>query len=135
MKKQRLQQWMAWRDDYRCARPPVSCQGCDTFYPTGKDAAVMTFQGFNLIRCSECDTPKPKAEPTVLFPHVYKRVFRDVACRYIERFGGSTFMLQTDVDDAEIYLRNRQGFTIATVSMFDRFAKPVNDTELADIPF
>lgn len=133
MSQKNLQQWMAWRDDYRCARPDVSCQGCDTFYPQGKHAPMMQFQGFNLVHCSECE--KPKAEPVLLFPHVYKRVFRDVACRYIQRFGGSTFSVQTDVDDAEIYLRNALGFPIATVSMFDRFPKPVDASELSDIPF
>lgn len=126
-------QCLAWRDDYRCARPPVSCQGCDTYYPTNVDAQQMTFEGFNLVHCSNCE--KPKREPVVLFPHAYRRVFRDVACRYIARFGGSTFMLQTDADDAEIYLRNSDGFTIATVSPFDRFPKSFDETELADIPF
>ena len=64
-----------------------------------------------------------------------RSVFRDVACRYIQRFGGSTFMIQTDVDDADIYLRNADGFAIATVSAFDRFPKTIDDTELDDIPF
>ena len=144
---QSLRKWMAWRDDYRCARPPVSCQGCEKnmmplgkpngayflHFPSGKGTALMVFQGFNLVRCSECE--KPKADPQILVPHVYKRVFRDVACRYIARFGGSTFMVQTDADDAEIYLRNPHGEVIATVSMFDRFPKQVDENELADIPF
>ena len=130
MKKQHLQQWMAWRDDYRCARPLVSCQGCDTFYPSHQSATQMVFEGFNLVRCSACNE---KTEPKIPFPHVYKRVNRDVACRYIQRFGGSTFSVQTAIDDCEIYLRNAFGFPIATVSMFDKFPKvsPVFD----DIPY
>ena len=47
-------QWFAWRDDYRCARPDVSCEGCDTFYPSAQSATQMTFDGFRLVSCSEC---------------------------------------------------------------------------------
>ena len=135
MKNQCLRQWMAWRDDYRCARPPVSCQGCDTFYPPNEHANVMIFEGFNLVRCSKCETQKTQrgSEPEILFPHVYRRVFRDVACRYIRRFGGSTFSVQTAIDDCEIYLRNAIGFPIATVSMFDKFPKPTPVFD--DIPY
>ena len=47
--KRNLWQWLAWRDDYRCARPePVTCKGCGTHYPVHKDAAVMRYLGFNL---------------------------------------------------------------------------------------
>ena len=140
MKNRHLQQWMAWRDDYRCARPPVSCQGCDTFYPPNEHANVMIFDGFQLVECSEC---KKKAqagkqtEPEILFPHVYKRVNRDVVCRYIQRFGGSTFSVQTAADDCEIYLRNRHGATIATISLLNRFPEtpPENDSVFADMPY
>ena len=53
--KRNLRQWLAWRDDYRCARPePVTCKGCGTHYPVHKDAAVMRYLGFNLVECSEC---------------------------------------------------------------------------------
>ena len=57
-----LRNWLAWRDDYRCARPPVSCQGCDTYYPSEKHAAVMVFEGFNLVRCSDCENAKDENE-------------------------------------------------------------------------
>ena len=140
-----LQKWLAWRDDYRCARPEaVTCQGCDTYYPPQKNAAVMTFEGFNLVHCSNCEQrhPKPNAnqpngqtEPEILFPHVYRRVNRDVACRYIRRFGGSTFSVQTAIDDCEIYLRNCLGLTIATVSMFDKFPKPQDEQVFDEIPY
>lgn len=136
MKNKHLQQWMAWRDDYRCARPPVSCKGCDTFYPPNKHATQMVFEGFNLVRCSACK-PNGQTEPEILFPHVYRRVNRDVVCRYITRFGGSTFSMQTAADDCEIYLRNRHGATIATVSLLNRFPEtpPENDSVFADMPY
>ena len=136
MKKQRLRQWMAWRDDYRCARPPVSCQGCDTYSPPNKHANVMVFEGYRLVRCSKCQTPRTRqTEPEILFPHVYRRVNRDVVCRYIRRFSGSTFSVQTAADDCEIYLRDRHGKTIATVSLFDRYPKPPADSVFADMPY
>ena len=85
-----------------------------------------------LVACKHC---KPADEPEILFPHVYKRVFRDVACRYIQRFGGSTFAIQTDADDAEIYLRDRFGEVIATVSLLDQFPKPLAESVFADMPY
>lgn len=57
-----MEQWQAWRDDYRCARPPVSCQGCDTYYPTNKDPALMIFDGFSLVECSNCKKSKEPRE-------------------------------------------------------------------------
>ena len=134
MKKQRLQQWMAWRDDYRCARPPVSCNGCDTFYPPNAHAPVMVFEGFTLVRCTACK-PNGQTEPEILFPHVYRRVFRDTVCRYIRRFGGSTFSVQTAADDCEIYLRDKHGRTLASVSFLDRYPKPPAPSTFADMPF
>ena len=46
--------WRFWKEDYRCERPAVSCEGCDTFYPSGQSAAQMMFDGFRLVSCSEC---------------------------------------------------------------------------------
>ena len=57
-------------------------------------------------------------------PNGIRKIHRDVAVRYRERFGGSTFVVQTEIDDREIYLRNSLGLTIATVSIFDKFPKP-----------
>lgn len=135
MKNKRLiLQWMAWRDDYRCARPPVSCQGCDTYYPQDKHPTQAVYDGFVMVECSECKAKaKGQTEPEILFPHVYRRVNRDVVCRYIQRFGGSTFSVPIAHDDIEIYLRDTHGRTIATVSLFDKFPKPVEIHD--DIPF
>ena len=61
-KRHLREQWQAWRADYRCARPPVTCQGCDTYYPTGKDPTVMIFSGFSLVECSNCNKPREPRE-------------------------------------------------------------------------
>lgn len=131
--KRDLRAWQDWRDDSRCTRPAVTCQGCDTHYPRGKDEGNAVYLGFNLVSCGECS--KRNTEPQILFPHVYKRTSRDVACRYIARFGGSTFAVQTDADDAEIYLRDKHGETIATVSLLNRFPEPVDERQFDKMPF
>ena len=64
-----------------------------------------------------------------------KRVGRDVATRYILRFGGSTRAIQTDVDDMEVYLQNHFGLVIATVSMHNTFPEKVNEQIFDDIPY
>ena len=136
-----MEQWKAWRDDYRCARPPVSCKGCDTYYPTDKDAAVMIFDGFTLVECSNCyrkqEIRRAKAQALAkLQRHINARrngnrkVNSDVACRYITRFGGSTFAIQTEMDNCEVYLQNAGGKVLARVDMFDKYPKPVITTGL-----
>lgn len=88
--------------------------------------------GAHLVACTNCEKPKPKP---LVFPIPKKVVGRDVACRYIVRFHGRTFWHQTDVDVAEVYLQNVKGDVIAKVSSFDRFPKPVANSEFEDIPF
>ena len=63
-------------------------------------------------------------------------VCNDVAVRYLKRFGGSTFAVQTDADDCDVFLKNREDAVIAVVTLFDRFPKPppVN-SEFADMPY
>jgi len=134
MSQKHLRQWQAWREDSRCTRPPVTCQGCETHYPKGVDEGNAIYIGFNLVECGNCQSVE-FTEPTILFPHAYKRVNRDVACRYIQRFGGSTFNVQTDADDAEIYLRNKHGETIASVSLLNRFPEHVDESIFSEMPF
>lgn len=86
-----------------------------------------------LINCSDCHLKR--REPRLLFPHAYKRVNRDVACRYIAMFGGATFSVQTDADDCDIYLRDKHGETIASVSMLNRFPEPVDESLFSEMPF
>ena len=165
--RHRRAEWRNWREDYRSSRPSVTCQGCDTHYPRGKDEGNAIYNGSTLVECGKCQDvifhaeeqrkaevrkvverihrklathianrkPGPASEPEILFPHVYRRVFRDTACRYIRRFGGQTFSVQTAIDDCEIYLRNRHGLTIATVSLLNRFPEKVDTAIFDDMPF
>ena len=132
----RARQWHNWRTDYRCSRPPVTCRGCGRHYEPHQNTAVMTFVGFNLVHCSNCDAPKAEKPKTpIIFPKPKKCIGRDVACRYIVRFHGSTFWYQTDIDTAEVYLRNAFGDVIAKVGTFDSFPKPVDEIVFDDMPF
>ena len=134
------EQWQMWRDDYRCARPPVSCEGCDTFYPSHKDAGMMIFEGFRLVQCSECQRQKrikkslrDHFQARLASLNGIRKIHRDIAVRYIERFGGSTFAVQTEIDDCEIYLRNAFGLAIAQVLSTDRY--PTAEKPIEDIPY
>ena len=152
-------------DAHRATRPAVTCENCDTHYPRGQDEGNARYEGYNLVECGACQEVEfvpvdrraeirkvveritrklsnhiaartgPASEPEILFPHVYRRVFRDTACRYIRRFGGQTFSVQTAIDDSEIYLRNRHGLTIATVSLLNRFPEEVDTAIFDDMPF
>jgi len=144
--------WRAWREDYRCDRPAVTCEGCGTHYPRGKDEGNATYIGYALKSCGAChrenaikrqsarvtlklhrhitetrkNTPKDARKPI-------RDIHRDIACRYIARFDGSTFAVPTAPDDADIYLRNTYGLTIAKVLPTDRYPKPVEVFD--DIPY
>lgn len=147
-----LRQWQAWREDSRCTRPAVTCQNCETHYPRGKDEGNATYHGYRLVKCGKCQDVQfvhRKAEIAKVSARIQRklqqhiatrdagkrRVRRDVACRYIAMFGGSTFNVQTDADDCEIYLRNKHGETIASVSLLNRFPEPVNESIFDEMPF
>ena len=152
------QQWRAWRDDYRCARPAVTCQNCDTHYPRGKDEGNATYIGYSLKSCGNCQQVKlteiearRKAEVAEVVERIEKRlsnhiatrrntptkpireIHQDVATRYILLFNGSTFSVQTAPDDADIFLRNAFGLTIAKVLLTDRY--PKDYVVVDDLPF
>lgn len=145
-----LEQWAAWRDDYRCARPAVTCDGCGKHYRRGEDEGNATYIGYALKSCGAChrenelkrssarvvlklqrhiearrNTPKDARKPL-------RDIHRDTACRYIQRFDGSTFVVPTAEDNADIYLRNAFGLTIAKVMPTDRYSQPA---EVFDLPF
>ena len=61
-------------------------------------------------------------------------VYRDVACRYIQMFGGTTITADNDVGNCEIYLRNVHFSVIAKVSPFDKYPKLAPDPLGADMP-
>jgi hypothetical protein len=80
-----------------------------------------------LVRCHACDL-----ENVAFISH--RTVCLDVVCRYIKRHGGSTFQVQTDIDNSDIYLRDAHGLAIARVSMVNRF-KPKNHANLDNMPY
>ena len=141
--------WRFWREDYRCERPAVSCEGCDTFYPSGQSATQMTFDGFRLVSCSECRRREiqkvSQRMQARLAQHLAQRanpppkntrtIYRDVAMRYIIRFEGKTDAVQTDADACDVFLKNRYGQIIGQVSAFDRFPKPPPAESVADMPY
>ena len=63
-----------------------------------------------------------------------RTIYRDVAVRYLQRFGGSTFAIQTDIDAAEIYLENEKGHILGSVSYSDKYPKPTA-TDFSDMPY
>ena len=63
MKTQRLEQWRAWREDYRSSRPPVTCQNCETHYPAGKDEGNAVYMGYNLVQCGNCQQVEFVSDP------------------------------------------------------------------------
>ena len=64
-----------------------------------------------------------------------RRIYRDVAVRYLRIFGGQTFSVQTDVDDCEVYLENAKGLIIGKVSTLDLYPKGFDDVVVDEIPF
>jgi len=59
---------------------------------------------------------------------------RDVACRYLSRFGGCTFAVQTDADAAEMYLENAKGSVLGKVLYTDKYPKQT-DCDFSDMPY
>lgn len=68
-----------------------------------------------LVRCHACDVHNVGL--------ITRRVCRDVVQRYIQRFGGDVFTVQTEIDSAETYLRDTNGIAIAQVSFLNRYPK------------
>ena len=139
------EQWHAWRTDYRCERPAVTCENCGKHYPRGKDEGNATYIGYALKTCGNCyrenELKRASARETVLTLHRHlearrntvkearkpiREIHRDIACRYIQRFDGSTFLVPTAPDDADIYLRNAFGLTIAKVMPTERYPAPTH---------
>lgn len=54
-RKETAQDWHAWRTDYWCQRPAVTCENCGTHYPRGKDEGNATYIGYALKSCGACN--------------------------------------------------------------------------------
>lgn len=98
-----------------------TCSAVHTPYLLDRHAHSLNGQ---LVRCHACDVHNVGL--------VTRRVCRDVVQRYLRRFGGSTFQVQTDFDTAETYLRDAAGVAIAQISFLNRFPEQVADY---DIPY
>ena len=111
---------------------------CCTCGSVRTSRGVGEFVNDQLVNCSDCHKTKiekPKV-PIFRYPRrFYKWAYRDVACRYLQIFGGRTHREITAIDDFEIYLVDRNDEVIAKVSPFDRFPKPLETTDFDDIPF
>lgn len=99
---------------------------CGQFHsPYVLDPHARTVNG-QLVRCHACDL-----ENVAFCSH--RSVGIDVVSRYIRRHGGSTFQVQTNIDEKTVYLRDRHGIAIARVSLRNRY--PVRASVAQDIPY
>ena len=151
MTRHEYEDWYAWKTDYRCSRPAVTCDGCKTHFPAGKSAGTMVFESFRLVSCGKCATKNYRKREIAkvveritqkLTAHIEDRgnrhipkrcIARDVALRYRKRFKGYVNSVQTDADNAEFVLYNRFATPIARVSGLNRFSEPIPD--FSEMPF
>ena len=131
-----------WNDD----RKEIPCE-CGAVYPRHSRKVNASSVNGKANGCTACKPSRREREITKaktrcmakLAKHIANQrkrtIYRDVAIRYLERFGGQTFAVQTEVDDNEIYLENVNGQIIGAVSYADKFPKPPPATAFADMPF
>ena len=117
------------RTDWRVPFPVVQdiCQCGGVQYMHTFDRKRKTING-RLVQCEKCYVPTQRHDTQ----HV---IYRDVAVRYIERFGGSTFALQTEIDDYTVYLKNDAGVILGIVSALDKYPKPPAAESFSDMPY
>ena len=126
----------------------IACE-CGQVYPISESDKLSPMRINNIAKgCTACYPARHQREimksasrvRLTLARHIAKQrrstpIFRDVACRYLQRFGGQTFAVQTDVDACEIYLENANGRILGSVSFTDKYPKPPADSDFADMPF
>ena len=129
----------------------LSCE-CGKVYPFSESEKLSPMRINNVAKgCTACIRDRHPREIAKaasrcrlrLARHIAKQrsaerkrtIFRDVAVRYLERYGGQTFSVQTDADNSEIYLENAKGQILGSVSYLDKYPKPPADSEFADMPF
>ena len=130
-----------WYDD----RKEIPCE-CGEVYPRGSrsvNASSVNGLANGCVKCKKSEREREIAKAKVrcmlrLARHIAKQrkrtIYRDVAVRYLQRFGGSTFAVQTEIDASEIYLENEKGQILGAVSYLDKFPKPPA-TDLSDMPY
>lgn len=126
----------------------IACE-CGKVYPFSESEKLSPMRINNVAKgCTACIRDPHQREIAkaasrcrlTLARHIAKArrnkpIFRDVAVRYLERYGGQTFSVQTEADEAEIYLENAKGQIIGSVSYLDKYPKPPADSVFADMPF
>ena len=127
-------------------RNELPCQ-CGAVYPRHAiDHLSAVFIGGKATDCTACQPNGERARrikaianriEATLFRHRNGKriVHRDVAVRYLQRFGGHTFSVQAEVDDCQVHLKNANGEVIAVVSYLDKYPKPPAERTFADMPF
>ena len=131
-----------WYDD----REVIPCE-CGAVYPRhSRSVNASSINGIanGCVKCKktqrEREIAKAKSRCRLkLVRHIAtsrkRTIYRDVACRYLERFGGSTFAVQTEADQSEIYLENEKGQILGSVSYQDKYPKPPETTDFSEMPF
>ena len=125
----------------------ITCE-CGKVYPLSESKKLSPYQVNGIAKgCTACMKERHQRELAkatarcrlTLARHIAKArrkrvISRDIAVRYLQRFGGKTFSVQTGIDTAEIYLENAKGQIIGSVSYLDKYPKaPV--TDFSDIPY
>lgn len=125
-------------------RKVIPCE-CSRIYPAHSRKVNASSVNGVANGCTECKKDRHQREIAkaitrcrlTLARHIAaargnRTIHRDVAIRYLQRFGGQTFAVQTSFDESEIYLQNANGTVLGKVSYTDKY--PV-DVETPEIPF
>ena len=119
---------------------------CGKVYPIESDSVHIASINGKATGCTACIPSERKRDMHTaktrimaqLARHIAKQrqrtIYRDVAVRYLQRFGGQTFSVRTGIDTADIYLENAKGQILGSVSYSDKYPKPP-DTDYSDIPY
>lgn len=105
--------------------------------PTPKGEIVGIFSAYDakkVARLLNAERYGDSGTPPYKKPAAHRIIHRDVAARYIQRFGGRSEWTQIDVDNANLYLIDKDGERRGQVFMIDKFTSSV-DATLDTIPF
>ena len=132
-----------WYDD----RKEITCEGGEVYPRHSRSVNASSVNGIanGCVKCKRTERQREIAKAKMrcrlkLAQHIAKArrkriIYRDVAVRYLQMFGGHTFAVQTAIDDCEIYLENAKGQVIGKVSSFDQYPKGFDDAIVDDIPY
>lgn len=129
---------------------PVTCECGREYHHLSRKVNASRINGI-ANGCTECKPDRKEREIAKaasrcrlrLAQHIAKSrnggqartIHRDVAIRYLQRFDGQTFAVQTGADTAEIYLEDAKGSVIGKVLYTDKYPKPPPPEAFADMPY